>query len=167
MTANNNKAWFEDHRAEYTTLRGEFTDFVADVVAQTAAFDPSVAHVQAKDALFRINRDVRFARDKSPYKTTFAASFGATGRHGGGPGYHLQLDAAGQLHHGAGLHQPEPAVLGRIRDSIVSAPNDFARVIQSAEFLCEFGAIQGERLGKTSPGNTRGGDSLRHEHELG
>src|SRR5207302_9686031 len=133
-------------------LRGEFTDFVADVIAQTAGFDPSVASVQAKDALFRINRDVRFAKDKSPYKTAFAASFGSSGRHGGGPGYYLQIDASGQLHHGAGLHQPEPAVLGRVRDSIVNAPDDFAAVIHAPEFTREFGAIGGERLKRLPAG---------------
>ena len=108
LTANNNKEWFEAHRSEYTALRAEFTDFVADVIAQTAAFDSSVAHVDAKEALFRINRDLRFSKDKSPYKTTFSASFGPGGRLRGGPGYYLQIDASGELHHGAGLYQPVP-----------------------------------------------------------
>lgn len=152
LTANNNQEWFESHRAEYTALRGEFTDFVADVIAQTAAFDPSVAHVDAKDALFRINRDLRFARDKQPYKTTFSAAFGSSGRHGAGPGYYLQIDAAGQLHHGAGVHQPEPAVLGRIRDRLVAAPDEFAAVVQSPEFTREFGKIDGPRLKRLPAG---------------
>jgi uncharacterized protein (TIGR02453 family) len=151
LTANNNKTWFEAHRDAYNTLRAEFTDFVADVIAQTAAFDSSVAGVEPKDALFRINRDLRFSKDKSPYKTTFSASFGSSGRHGAGCGYYLQVDASGELHHGAGLHQPEPPVLGRIRDSIVRRPDDFAEVIQAADFVREFGAINGERL-KRLPG---------------
>ena len=152
LTANNNKEWFEANRAEYTALRAEFADFVADVIAQTAAFDSSVAHVDPKNALFRINRDLRFSRDKSPYKTTFSASFGPSGRHGGGPGYYLQIDAAGELHDGAGLHQPEPAVLNRVRDSIVNAPEDFAEVVRSADFLREFGAIKGDRLKRLPAG---------------
>jgi uncharacterized protein (TIGR02453 family) len=152
LTANNNKEWFEAQRATYTALRGEFTEFVADVIAQNAAFDPSVAHVDAKDALFRINRDLRFARDKQPYKTTFSAAFGASGRHGGGPGYYVQIDAAGQLHHGAGLHQPEPAVLGRIRDQIVRSPDEFAEVVQSADFVRELGRIDGPRLKRLPAG---------------
>jgi uncharacterized protein (TIGR02453 family) len=152
LTANNNKAWFEAHRDEYNALRAEFTDFVADVIVQTASFDPSVAGVEAKDALFRINRDLRFSKDKSPYKTTFSASFGSGGRHGAGCGYYLQIDASGELHHGAGLHQPEPTVLGRIRDSIVRSPDDFAEVIQSADFVREFGTINGERLKRLPAG---------------
>jgi uncharacterized protein (TIGR02453 family) len=152
LTANNNKTWFEEHRAEYNELRAEFTDFVADVIAQTAGFDPDVAHVEAKDALFRINRDLRFSKDKSPYKTTFSASFGSGGRHGAGCGYYLQIDASSELHHGAGLHQPEPAVLGHVRDSIVSAPDDFAEVIQSADFIREFGTINGDRLKRLPAG---------------
>jgi uncharacterized protein (TIGR02453 family) len=133
-------------------LRAEFTDFVADVIAQTAAFDPDVAHVEAKDALFRINRDLRFSKDKSPYKTTFSASFGSGGRHGAGCGYYLQIDASGELHHGAGLHEPEPAILDRVRDSIVNAPDDFAEVIQSADFLREFGKINGDRVKRLPAG---------------
>jgi uncharacterized protein (TIGR02453 family) len=152
LTANNNKTWFEEHRAEYSALRADFTDFVADVIAQTAAFDPSVAYVEAKDALFRINRDLRFSKDKSPYKTTFSASFGSSGRQGAGPGYYLQIDASGELHHGAGLHQPEPAVLGRVRDSIVRSPEDFAEVIQAADFVREFGTLNGERLKRLPAG---------------
>jgi uncharacterized protein (TIGR02453 family) len=152
LAENNNKMWFEANRAVYTALRAEFTDFVADVIAQTAAFDPSVADVPAKDALFRINRDVRFSRDKSPYKTTFSASFGPGGRHSQGPGYYLQIDATGELHDGAGLHEPEPAVLSRIRDSIVAAPDDFGEVIQSADFAREFGKINGERLKRLPAG---------------
>jgi uncharacterized protein (TIGR02453 family) len=152
LTANNNKEWFEAHRSEYTALRGEFTEFVADVIAQTAAFDPSIANVVAKDALFRINRDLRFSRDKQPYKTTFSAAFGSSGRHGGGPGYYLQIDAAGQLHQGAGLHEPEPAALGRVRDRIVAAPDEFAAVVQSADFLREFGRLEGPRLKRLPAG---------------
>jgi uncharacterized protein (TIGR02453 family) len=152
LTAHNNKEWFEANRVEYTALRAEFTDFVADVIAQTAAFDPSVAHVDAKDALFRINRDLRFSKDKSPYKTTFSASFGSGGRHGGGCGYYLQIDAAGELHDGAGLHQPESPVLNRVRDSIVSAPDEFGSIIRDSEFVREFGTINGERLKRLPAG---------------
>ena len=74
LAANNNKAWFEENRATYQRLRAEWMDFIQKVIDGIAQFDPTVAVVSPKDALFRVNRDVRFSKDKSPYKTTFSAA---------------------------------------------------------------------------------------------
>ena len=72
LALNNNKPWFEEHRPAYERLRGDWLAFVGQVIAGIAQFDPAVAIVSPKDALFRINRDVRFSKDKRPYKTAFA-----------------------------------------------------------------------------------------------
>ena len=73
LALNNSKPWFEEHRPAYKQLRGEWLAFVGQVIDGISQFDPSVGIVSPKDALFRMNRDVRFAKDKRPYKTTFGA----------------------------------------------------------------------------------------------
>ena len=94
LDANNNKAWFEANRPRYDKLRADFADLVEEVLFGVAAFDQRVQGLQAKDCLYRIYRDVRFSKDKTPYKTTFSASFP---RNMTGAGYYFQLDHEGKL----------------------------------------------------------------------
>ena len=79
LAENNNRAWFAMSKPSYDILRAEFTELVAQVIAATTTFDPAVAGQDPKKALFRINRDLRFSKDKSPYKTHFSAAMVAPG----------------------------------------------------------------------------------------
>src|SRR4051812_10655121 len=86
LARNNRKEWFEANRAEYQPLRDDFTALVGSVIAGIAEWEPGVRWLDPKDCIFRIHRDVRFSRDKSPYKTTFSAWVNEQGRRGDGPG---------------------------------------------------------------------------------
>ena len=87
LDQNNNREWFEAQKPRYQQLRGEFTDCVQQVIYGLGEMDSHVQSMRAKDAIFRIHRDVRFARDKRPYKTNFSASISPEGRAAGFPGY--------------------------------------------------------------------------------
>ena len=117
LAENNNKAWFEEHRGEYQGLRQEFTSLVGEILARLAVVDPAVEHLRPADCLFRINRDVRFSRDKSPYKTQFSALFCPQGRNVNLPSYYFHVAAngeeGGELLAGGGMYAPEPAASGR------------------------------------------------------
>ena len=113
LALNNNKPWFEEHRPTYEQLRGEWLAFVGQAIDGISQFDPSVGIVSPKDALFRINRDVRFAKDKRPYKTTFSAAICPQGRNSGLPAYYFQINEAGALFIGGGVYMPEPTILAR------------------------------------------------------
>ena len=92
LAENNNRAWFAMSKPSYDILRAEFTELVAQVIAATAKFDPAVVGQDPKKALFRINRDLRFSKDKSPYKTHAAMSFRhADGKERPAPGFYLHL----------------------------------------------------------------------------
>jgi uncharacterized protein (TIGR02453 family) len=159
LEAHNEKAWFEANRAEYQALRDDFTAFVGELIARIAEWDDSVRWVDPKDCLFRIYRDVRFSRDRTPYKTTFAASIGEHGRRGEGPSYYLQVDARGELFVAGGIYMPSPAQLGRIRDHIVESPEAVDALLAAPGFAAAFGGFQDERLKRPPRGYS---DQLPH-----
>jgi uncharacterized protein (TIGR02453 family) len=152
LEAHNEKAWFEANRAEYQALRYGFTAFVGELIARVAEWDDSVRWVDPKDCLFRIYRDVRFSREKTPYKTTFAASISDRGRKGEGPGYYVQVDARGELFAGGGIYMPSPDQLGRIRDHVVEHPEAVDALLAAPGFADMFGGFQDERLKRAPRG---------------
>ena len=92
LAANNNKAWMDANRPRYRYYRGPFEAFVEELIDAISAFDPSVAGLTAKDCTYRMNRDIRFSADKSPYKTHFSAFIAPRGKNSGLAGYYLHLE---------------------------------------------------------------------------
>jgi uncharacterized protein (TIGR02453 family) len=152
LAMHNEKPWFEEHRATYERLRGEWLWFVGQVIAGTSQFDPSVDIVSPKDALFRINRDVRFSADKRPYKTTFSAAICPQGRNSGLPAYYFQINETGVLLIAGGVYMPAPPILGRIRQYIAEHPERPAAVLADPAFATLFGTIDGDRLKRPPQG---------------
>ena len=146
LAENNERPWFEAHRAEYQALRDDFAAFVGRAIAAVAEWDESVRWVDPKDCIFRIYRDVRFSSDKSPYKTTFSAYISDRPRRGGPAGYYFQVDHTGALGTAAGIYLPEPAKLNRIREHIAEHPERLRKVLRSRGFRKTFGDLEGERL---------------------
>src|SRR5690242_20492625 len=106
LQKNNNKPWFDAHRKEYDAAKSDFAGFVQKLIDTQAKKDPSIKNLVAKDCMFRINRDVRFSKDKSPYKNNFGASINKGGKQSissGGYYFHLQ---PGQAFTGGGLWMP-------------------------------------------------------------
>ena len=120
------------------------------VIQGVARTDPSVADVRAQDTLFRINRDVRFAHDKSPYKTTFSAAISPGGRHSTLPIYYLQLGADESLAAG-GVYQPQPADLRIIRDYIQRYPGKADELLAHEGLAESFGGLGREGMLKRFP----------------
>jgi uncharacterized protein (TIGR02453 family) len=152
LNLNNHKAWFEEHRTTYQALRDQFTAFVGQVIDGIAAFDPPAGVVHPKDALFRINRDVRFSPDKRPYKTTFSAAICPQGRNSGYPVYYFQVNELGDLFIAGGSYMPPPPLLAQIRQHIARHREQLAAVLADAEFRSTFGDIGGERLKRPPQG---------------
>ena len=152
LAANNNKVWFDAHRDEYQTLRAEFTDFVADLILGMAEFDESVRQVNPRESLFRINRDMRFSKDKSPYNTTFSAAICPEGRNSGWPTYYFHVNERGTLLQAAGIYMPDKQTLTRIRDDIATHPERLEKILHAAAFKREFGQITGDSLKRPPAG---------------
>ena len=152
LALNNNKPWFEEHRALYERLRGDWLAFVGQIIDGITQFDPSVGIVSPKDSQFRINRDVRFSKDKSPYKTTFSAAICPQGRSSGLPAYYFQVAETGALMIAGGVYMPEPALLDQIRKHIAEHPERLSAVLADPAFAATFGRIDGERLKRPPQG---------------
>lgn len=148
LSENNNRAWFVMNKPRYDILRAEFLELVTGLIAAIAKFDPAVADCNPKKALFRINRDMRFSHDKSPYKTTFSAAITSSGlkkpSQGGGPAYYFHIDANGVLLIAGGEYMPPPDRLRAIRQHIVSDAVGFGKVLKNKRLVARFGGLNQE-----------------------
>lgn len=141
----NSKVYFDAHRSEYEQhVKEPFKELVQTVIERMRKYEPTLS-VDAKDAIFRINRDVRFAKDKAPYKTFCAAHISAHGKKAvGRPGFYFQIGAAGGFI-GGGAYMPEKDELAAIRSLLVKKGKDFEKVIKSKKFTEHFGELRGDR----------------------
>lgn len=146
LADNNNKAWFDAHRPQYQALRQEFTNLVGEVIAGVGAVDEAVRDLQPANCLFRINRDVRFSRDKSPYKTQFSAAICPQGRGTSLPSYYFQIDAASELLIGGGIYAPSPEQLAHARRFILAHPERLDQLFADPLFRAAHGTIDGDSL---------------------
>lgn len=148
LSENNNRPWFIMNKPRYDILREEFLAVVTSVIQEVARFDPLVAYCNPKKALFRINRDVRFAHDKSPYKTRFSAAIVPNDlkrpSEAGGPTYYLQIDGHGKLLFGAGEYMPPAGRLRAIRQLMVDDAAGFTKVLKNKRLRATYGDIQDE-----------------------
>jgi len=140
---NNNKPWFDAHRKEYETARADFAGFVDNLIAAFGKTEPSILHLKAKDCMFRINRDVRFSKNKEPYKTNFGAYINAEGKKSLKAGYYFHLEPGGSFT-GGGLWQPMPAELARVRQEIDYNLPEFEKILGTKKFRDTYGGLSVE-----------------------
>ena len=149
LKQNNNREWFAENKTRYQEL----------VVAPVSAFISAIAprlrdispHYNAdprpnKGSMFRIYRDVRFSKDKKPYKEHAAAQFRhRAGKDAHAPGFYVHLEA-GNVLYGGGIWTPPSDKLRHIRDRIVTKPEKWQAVIEDKALLAQFGSIRGDSL---------------------
>ena len=134
LKKNNNKPWFDKNRKVYETAKADFANFIQTVIVAHGKKDPSIKNLIAKDCLFRINRDVRFSKDKSPYKSNFGASINKSGRKAEhSAGYYFHLEPGGSFA-GGGIWMPIPDELKKVRQEIDYNFADFKKTLGSAKF---------------------------------
>lgn len=163
LESNNNKPWFEKHRPAYETAKADFLSVVEQLIPGIAAFDPGIADQLAKNCIFRINRDVRFSKDKRPYKNNFAAYFNKAGKKGNGAGYYLHIQP-GKSFAAAGIWAPEPADLAKIRQEIDYNYEPWQQVLKQRSFKRIFpaGMDMGNALSRPPKGYTDDNPALQH-----
>jgi uncharacterized protein (TIGR02453 family) len=149
LSQHNNKAWFDEHRPAYETARGTFEQFVDGVIDELRVSEP-LPGLSAKDCIARIYRDVRFSKDKSPYKTNLAAMIAPGGWKGLRLGYYISVAPQAESMVAGGLHSPTPEQLDRFRGAIDVDAGAFKELTGAKAFVEAFGAVEGDRL-KTAP----------------
>ncbi|MBX7206504.1 MAG: DUF2461 domain-containing protein [Bacteroidia bacterium] len=151
LRKNNQKEWFDANRETYETLRQDWVKFTQEVINQSAAFDSDIKHLEAKKCIFRINRDVRFSKDKSPYKTNFGAWMNKGGKKAESAGYYLHLEP-GNCFLAGGVYMPAPAQLQAIRQEIDYNYPRFLKIIKDKTFVKYFGSLSGDKLSQIPKG---------------
>jgi len=144
LEANNNKAWFHEHKKDYENyVKTPFLNLVEALIPEVQKLEPKIS-TNPKDALFRINRDIRFSKDKTPYNLLMKAGFSANGKKSLLPGYYLGI-SADFIHVGGGLFNVKSPELKIIRSYIKHNKEAFSTIINAPEFKSLFADIMGEK----------------------
>lgn len=150
LSKNNNKEWFDANRPHYQDLKQEYISIVDKIIQQASAFDPMLKDVDASKAIFRINRDVRFSKNKAPYKTNFGASINPGGKKSMIAGYYVHIEP-GKSFLAAGTYMPEAPYLSAIRQEIDYNLDEFKKIVSAKDFKKEFTSLSIEDALKTVP----------------
>lgn len=151
LEQNNNRDWFNENRKFYDAAKEDFTNFGDSILQRLVESEPEFANTLIKDCVFRINRDVRFSKNKAPYKNNLSLAFGPGGRHSGRIDYYFQLQDNETIL-GAGMWQPSPANLAKFRQEIDYNPELLKGIIENPTFINTFPIVHGEKL-KRPPKN--------------
>jgi uncharacterized protein (TIGR02453 family) len=152
LKANNTREWFLGNKSRYEqSVREPMLGLLADLADRLRAVDGDI-ELDPKKALYRINRDVRFSADKSPYKTNTAAAFTLQG-------YDRKVDAAfyfhimpGEVGVGGGLYAPSGEQLKKLRPAIATSPDELRAILADKSFVKYFGQLTGESLARVPQG---------------
>jgi len=140
LKKNNNKPWFDAHRKEYEAARIDFQNFIQLVIDHLEKTDTTITGTVARDCLFRINRDIRFSKDKTPYKSNFSASIKQGGKKSLFAGYYFHLEP-GKNFIGGGLWMPEAGQLKNMRQEIDYNWDEFRSVLKEKNFKNIYGDL--------------------------
>lgn len=139
LKENNNKPWFDANRKTYEAAKKNFSEIVEVTIKGIEKFDKSIeeANLQVKDCTFRINRDVRFSKNKDPYKTNFGASFSKGGKKAHSAGYYLHIDPS-KCFLAGGIWMPEADDLKKIRTEIDYNFEELSNILSAESFKSIF-----------------------------
>ena len=162
LSKNNNKEWFDLNRKTYEICKTEFETVVKSVIDKSTLFDNALLNLEAKKCMFRINKDVRFSKDKSPYKTNMGASINPGGKKSMIPGYYIHIEPNNSFLAG-GCYQPMPDMLAAIRQEIDYNSAELKKILSAKDFKTYFKELSQDDKLKTSP---KGYDKNHPEIEL-
>lgn len=153
LNRNNNKSWFDAHRELYEKAKENILVLAGELIKGIASFDPTISDLQPKECIFRINRDIRFSKNKTPYKNNMACYFNKAGKKGNGAGYYLHTEP-GKSFAAGGIWMPAPAELAKIRQEIDYCFHDWKKIIASPGFKRHFqkGLDNNEKLTRPPKG---------------
>jgi len=151
LAANNDRDWFMANKFRHDVARGNVLEFAGNLIAKLSQIDDSVSlDLDPKNCVMRIYRDVRFSKDKTPYKTNFGAGFSENGKNFKGAGYYLHIHPE-QSFLAGGCWMPEADILKAIRQEIDYNGSDFHEIVDNKAFKQYFGSLDSEHKLKTLP----------------
>jgi len=152
LQKHNDRTWFEAHRKAYEDAKENILEFTAEMIKAIARFDKPIGMLEAKNCTFRINRDVRFSKNKDPYKNNMASYFNKDGKKGIGAGYYMHIEP-GKSFAAGGIWAPEAPVLAGIRQEIDYNFTEWQKIVTARSFTKTFtDGISGETLTRPPKG---------------
>jgi len=130
LSLHNDKVWFEAHKADYLKAKATVGELAAKLIEGIRSFDDTIGPLSVSDCTYRIYRDVRFSKDKSPYKTHMGAFVNRGGKKSGYSGYYFHVDGNGDHMLAVGNYYTEPRVLKTLREDIEMGGGDFRRILE-------------------------------------
>ncbi|WP_417350410.1 DUF2461 domain-containing protein [Flavobacterium alkalisoli] len=147
---NNNREWFQANQKRYKTYKEDYKNVAEELIKEVSATDTSLKHLEAKNCTFRINRDIRFSKDKSPYKTNMGIWMSAGNKDFNMGGYYLHIEKGASFIAG-GLHMPDPVSLKKMRREIAGFYEDLEEILENKDFKKLYGDFDREQSLKTAP----------------
>ena len=159
LEKNNNREWFNDHKALYTEAHENTIEFIEHLIDELGHFDEELKKIDAKKSLFRIYRDTRFSKNKEPYKNNFGASLGM-GKGSQKAGFYIHIQPEKSFI-GGGLYHPESPNLKKVRNEISLFHDEFLKIIENKDFKKIYGKLnEDDKLVKVPNG-------FEKDHPLG
>ena len=137
---NNNKEWFHENKKRYEFFKKEYQNLIAEILQEMKPLDASLANLEVKNCTFRINRDIRFSKDKSPYKSNMGIWLSTNRNYKNSPGYYIHYEIGSSFIAG-GLYCPEAEELKKVRKEIAFFYEDLEKISSNATFKKEFGTL--------------------------
>ena len=151
LDKNNNRVWFDENRKNYETAKQDFELFIAEVLSANVPLIPELEGRKAKDCIFRIFKDVRFSKDKIPYKNNFGAGFGKGDKKMANAGFYVHLQPGNKNFIAGGIWMPEKDALKAIRQEIDYNFEEFLSIVQKPSFQKAFGHLDQSEMLKRAP----------------
>ncbi|MDE3185494.1 MAG: DUF2461 domain-containing protein [Bacteroidota bacterium] len=142
LKKNNNKPWFDNNREKYLGAKNNFEEFVEELLQKMVLIDEDIKGLSAKNCCFRINRDIRFSKNKTPYKINLSAYFSKGGKKSIYAGYYFHLQPGGNSFVGGGLWHPEAAELKKLRQELDYCFPEFKKILNAPSFKKNYGELQ-------------------------
>ena len=149
LDKNNNRDWFQANKKLFDAAQDNMTAFAGYLIGEIGKFDSEVEAIDPKSCVFRIYRDVRFSKDKSPYKTNLGAYISPGGRKSMQPGYYFHLQPGASFVAG-GKHIPDGPETLKIRTAIAEKTDEFLKIVNKKSYADAFGKMYGDSL-KSAP----------------
>lgn len=140
LKANNNRDWFLDNKKRYEAFKKDYHQLIADFLDVMKPLDPSLELLEVKNCTFRINRDIRFSKDKSPYKAHLGIWMSSGAKGANRSGYYVHIEKGGSFIAG-GFYSPEADELKKVRKEIAFFYDDLEEILNDKTFKKEFGSL--------------------------
>lgn len=151
LRANNSREWFASNKHRYDIEKKHFDECIEMLIVEYGAFE-NMLGVERKHCSYRLFRDVRFSKNKDPYKTWFSASFSEGGRKSGLMDYYLHIEPNGKSFLGGGMYAPTPEQMAKYRQEVDYNGAALRAIVEAPEFVSLFGEAEGESLQKVPKG---------------